>query len=428
MRTAVIANYTQISGLFGREAAAVAAQAAGLAPDDEPLLGHALAVLEDAESEAAQAAQGAPVSDVLLAPDDQAAALLQTYLAEQAIKAGQVEKAHAGALKARFDSNDIRWVVAAIPFIRERFGVSKRDSRPPLSDDVMHLPDQAMIAVLGDWGTGLYGARPCAETIADDGGYHALLHLGDVYYSGSEREIRQNFLEIWKTMCAGSPAAVSRTCNSNHEMYSGGGPFFRLTLPQFAQASTVFVLANSHWAIVGLDSAYHDHDLDDEQMAWLNRVVERLDGRRLVLLSHHQPFSRLDGQGPKLTRRLATLLQARGVFAWYWGHEHLLALYEPHATWGLHGRCVGHGGFPYFRSDFGAALAVPLNDRQVFRVLPQAGELPSARVLDGPNDYLGDRADRYGPNGFMRLRLDGPHLHEEVVTPSGRVLWEGDLA
>lgn len=232
----MIANYTQVSELFCQKGA-VAAQAAGLAPDDEPLLRRALAALKDAESEAAQAAQGEPVSDVLLAPNDQAAALLQTYLAEQALKAGQVEEAHAGALEAKFGINDIGWVVAAIPFIREKFGVSKRDPRPPLSDYVAPLPDQAMIAVLGDWGTGLYGARPCAETIAADGGYHALLHLGDVYYSGSEREIRNYFLDIWKTMCAGSPAAVSRACNSNHEMYSGGGPLFGLTLPHFGQAS-----------------------------------------------------------------------------------------------------------------------------------------------------------------------------------------------
>ena len=422
---AVIVNYTQLAGLFGGEAAAPE-RAAGLAVEDEALLGRAIAALEDAESEARQAAPDAG-SGVLLAPNDQAAALLQTFLAERALETGQVDETHAGALEARFDNRDIGWLRTAIPYIREKLGRAKRAPRPPFSIEVTPLPNQAIIAILGDWGTGLYGALPCAETIAEEGGYHALLHLGDVYYSGSAKEIRTQFLDIWAAMRAGSPDAVSRACNSNHEMYSGGGPLFQLTLPEFGQASTAFVLANDLWAIVGIDTAYEDHDLDDDQMRWLNRVVERLDDRRLILLSHHQPFSQLDGQGPKLTRRLGALLEGQRVFAWYWGHEHLLALYEPHVKWGLHGRCVGHGGFPYFRKTFGAAPTVRLKDRQVFRVLPGVGEVPGARVLDGPNDYLGDRADRYGPNGFVRLRLDGPVLHEEIVTPAGQVLWQGDL-
>lgn len=421
----VIANYTQLARLFGGEAAGWA-RAGELTPGDEALLGRAMAALEDAESEAEQAAPGGK-SDVLLAPNDQAAALLQTYLAERALEAGKFEQARAGALEARFDSKDIGWVRAALPYIRERLGRAKRAQRPPFSDEVATLPNEAKIAVLGDWGTGLYGARPCAETIAAEGGYHALVHLGDVYYSGSASELRNNFIDVWAPMRAGSPDAVSRACNSNHEMYSGGGPLFRLTLPAFGQASTTFVLANDHWMFVGMDTAYDDHDLGDDQMRWLSRVVTRLDGRRLVLLSHHQPFSQLDRQGPKLTERLAELLEARGVFAWYWGHEHLLALYEPHQKWALHGRCVGHGGFPYFRKDFGAAATSALKDRQLFRVLPGSGEVPGARVLDGPNDYLGDRADRYGPNGFMRLQVDGTVLHEEVVTPTGIVLWQSDL-
>lgn len=228
-------------------------------------------------------------------------------------------------------------------------------------------------------------------------------------------------------MAAASPGSVSRACNSNHEMYSGGGPFFELTLPALQQPSPVFVLESQYWVLVGLDTAYDDHDLDDGQVQMLNRVVDRLDGRRLVLLSHHQPFSLLAGQGPRLTERLHHLLEGRRIFAWYWGHEHLLALYEAHPRWGLHGRCVGHSGFPYSRPDLGGAATLELADEHVFRTLASTATAPGARVLDGPNDYLGDRRHQYGPNGFMRLELEGPHLHESVVTPNGVVLWEGQL-
>lgn len=116
----VIANYTQLTGLFGGEAARWAG-AAELTPEDEALLGRAVAALEDAESEAEEGTLGA-ASDVLIAPNDQAAALLQTYLAERALEAGKVEETRAGALEARFDSNDIGWVRAAIPYIRQKLG------------------------------------------------------------------------------------------------------------------------------------------------------------------------------------------------------------------------------------------------------------------------------------------------------------------
>ena len=58
------------------------------------------------------------------------------------------------------------------------------------------LPDEARIAVLGDWGTGLYGAPLVAKAIRGDvQGFQLLLHLGDVYYSGSANEISSSVSE-----------------------------------------------------------------------------------------------------------------------------------------------------------------------------------------------------------------------------------------
>jgi hypothetical protein len=59
--------------------------------------------------------------------------------------------------------------------------------------------------------------------------------------------------------------------------------------------------------------------------------------------------------------------------------------------------------------------------------LTQVKVAPGAWVLDGRNEYLGDRADRYGPNGYLRLELRGTSLHEAVVAPNGVVVWEQDL-
>ncbi len=67
---------------------------------------------------------------------------------------------------------------------------------------------------------------------------------------------------------------VSRTLNSNHEMYSGGFGYFDMALPAMHQDASYFALQNTNWLFVGLDTAYIDHDLDAQQVAWLNLVIK----------------------------------------------------------------------------------------------------------------------------------------------------------
>jgi calcineurin-like phosphoesterase family protein len=417
MARRVVLNYDQLAGMIAGESTESALHEAGLSFDDQALIGPAL--------EALRKEPGAP--DVMRAPNNQVAALLQTYLVEHAITDDQLAEVRGGAVEAQFNSHDIGWLRTAVPWIRSKLHIAKRAPRPTLSNLPVDVGDRCRIAILGDWGTGCYGARPIANTITREANYDVLLHLGDVYYSGSEREVREHFLNLWRPMAEASPNCVSRACNSNHEMYSGGAPYFHLTLPEFNQASPFFVLRNENWVLVGLDTAYDDHDLDGEQVGFLNQIAEGLDGRKLILFSHHQPYSLLSGQGPKLVNRLGHLLEARQIFAWYWGHEHLAVLYNQHPQWGLHGRCIGHSGFPYSRPNLGYAPLLKLPDEHVLRALPGTAHAPGAGVLDGPNDYLGDDREKYGPNGFLRIELDGPYLRESLVSPSGVVLWAGEL-
>ena len=67
-------------------------------------------------------------------------------------------------------------------------------------------------------------------------------------------------------------------------------------------------MQNAHWLLVGLDSAHSNHDLDFEETAWLAAVAAAAEGRKLILFSQHQPYSRLDAQGPELQAALARLL------------------------------------------------------------------------------------------------------------------------
>src|SRR5439155_9589200 len=99
--------------------------------------------------------------------------------------------------------------------------------------------------------------------------YQLLVHLGDVYYAGTQDEVENRFLSLWPRRVG----AINRAANSNHEMYSGGYGYFDQTLRRFGQSSSVFALQNDHWLLVGLDTAYAEHDLAHRQAEWLANLV-----------------------------------------------------------------------------------------------------------------------------------------------------------
>src|SRR5207245_1541269 len=106
-------------------------------------------------------------------------------------------------------------------------------------------------------------------------------------------------------------------------------------------------------------------------------LIQGAGSRRIVLFSHHQPFSLYEAQGPKLADDLAPILASGRIFAWYWGHEHRCVLYERHPTWGLYGRCAGHSGFPYFRDTFDPGTpSTTTPDGSVWYTVAGKGEAP----------------------------------------------------
>ena len=71
------------------------------------------------------------------------------------------------------------------------------------------------------------------------------------------------------------------------------------------------------------------------------------DPRGIILLSHHQYYSRYDNWYPQQAKQLAEFFP-RPVL-WFWGHEHRMAIYEEYGVRGgarAFGRCIGHGGMP----------------------------------------------------------------------------------
>ena len=191
----------------------------------------------------------------------------------------------------------------------------------PLSIDTEYeIAENACVVIVGDWGTGLPRARRVAEHMAEEvakalaeGREAHVIHLGDVYYSGLEREVHHHVLApgMWPvTSTQAAEGVTSWSLNGNHDMYGGGYGYFKTLLgdERFAKQSSAdgkptsyFRLRSPLWDIVGLDTAW-DPDvlslgmvgvLEDPQAAYVERVAGESD-RKLMLLSHHQLVSVYD--------------------------------------------------------------------------------------------------------------------------------------
>jgi hypothetical protein len=360
-------------------------------------------------------------SNVMVTVQDPEVSRLQSEIARQADEAKALD---AGGLEAKFGTGLSGgdwwgWILSVMDHVsrKKAHALVRPETTKPEP-----MRDEARIAMTADWGTGLYGAPKIAQQIRSTGGFELLMHLGDVYYSGTKKEVQQRFLDIWPKDAGRRTIAV----NSNHEMYSGGFGYFDLALPAIGQKSSYLALENTHWLFVVLDTAYVDHDIDNEQVAWLNLVLKQVreanggNPKKLVLFSHQQLFSRLEGQGTKLHKALLHLLESRAITAWYWGHEHNCVIYDPHPRFGLLGRCLGNGGIPSVRKDLVKESASEKTIGDVsWKRLAKTDDSPACLVLDGPNPDVKGEEKKFVPHGYMTLELNGPTLIERVLLADG---------
>lgn len=255
----------------------------------------------------------------------------------------------------KFGPCDVSWVETTVAQ-----GISLFEGRPSFpggkAPDVQ-LAENARIVVVGDWGTGLPGARAVGSQMAKfvaeakrEGREVHALHLGDVYYSGWKEEYRARFLPYWP-VGPGGEGVRSWAINGNHDMYSGGHGFFGYLLadPRFAaqNGSSYFCLENKHWQILGLDTAYADKDLAGDQQQWLKSKLEA-SSRKTMLLTHHQAYSAFETVDHAFISKVLEALGERTIDAWLWGHEHMCCAYKPRpAELPLDfSTCIGHGGVP----------------------------------------------------------------------------------
>lgn len=320
----------------------------------------------------------------------------------------------------KFSKTDVGWISSLVAE-----GVRKFRKKHPFVDRPaapFELPDRCRLVVCADWGSGVPRAREVGRQMRrqiEQAQGHGLpvhvLHLGDVYYSGWKREYQKRFLAHWPVETGEAGEIASFSTNANHDMYSGGHAYYKVLLGdrRFAaqDGSSLFSLVHPQWKLLGLDTAWEDKDLVGGQKDWLLEETRkaREAGQRVVLLSHHQPFSAYESNPGKVPERVQPVLDTGAVAAWFWGHEHRCAVYErrPGLPFGC---CLGHGGVPawQWKSD---RDPVPDGVRFEYR----------GRFKSG--------VEWWGRFGFVTLDLDGARItvrffneqggepdHQEVVT------------
>ncbi|MDF1695342.1 MAG: metallophosphoesterase [Saprospiraceae bacterium] len=239
------------------------------------------------------------------------------------------------------------------------------------------LSPDAKVVILGDYGTGLPDAIAFLEHIMTTLQPDCIIHVGDVYYSGTEHECKTEILDVFLDVFNKVGKSVPLfSIPGNHEYMSGGQGFYKHVLdvnnqsgqPESTyQEASYFCLrtADDKWQFLGMDTGFNSlptpmptigPDLQESEKEWHRNKLEHFDGKT-ILLSHHQLFSvnalinaKKFGGSPYLNDHLHDLFCPffEDIAAWFWGHEHSLGIF----TDGVHGlskgRLVGNSGFEEF--------------------------------------------------------------------------------
>jgi predicted phosphodiesterase len=387
-----------------------------------------------------------------------AIALIDRDIAMAAAKT-QEAVASAEALLEEADFGDLSpfWLECVAEFY-EHYKLAENASPPytkyaTLNDFVLSiiLKDNCRIAIIGDWGTGEPRAQALLEEIAAKKP-DLLIHLGDIYYSCTSAEANRFYENCQKAL--GFETRVFTLCG-NHDMYSGAAPYYAL-LKRIGQPASFFCLRNAKWQIVVGDTGFNDfnpltqgadatwiRDRDEgdtySELDWHRDKFVHASGRKTILLTHHQLFSRnsaihhdvslykhkqeLDGIRPVnqyLLEQFAEFLPQ--VAVWIWGHEHNQVIYKPFV--GLQrGRCVGASAIPVPVTDSLYSIDGALTGQEV------------PELIDGDPKLTQLRADTEGKFyqlGYAMLTLDADkasveYLQFDPVTKSSSRMFEEDL-
>lgn len=327
---------------------------------------------------------------------------------------------------------DLGWTIVLVNYYYFKLFPKKKHPFVPAAMKVLNteIPSKAKIAIIGDWGTGAWkdGKKDnCPAQLVIDGIVDLdpdyIIHLGDVYYAGSPKEERQNFLEMLPKKYKGR----LYTMNSNHEMYYGANGLMGTTLkdPRFAEqgGSTYFSIEIGDWILVGLDSAYYDDSFlymkgsltnaegGEEQLSYLREAHNT--GKNVMLMTHHNGIE-VDKTGPArntdLWGQVYKAMKGNLPKAWYWGHVHNGIVYQDQLP--IYGkdkagndissmmRCCGHASIPFGNAPYLEGISQGSNpDVKYYAHTPMPSptdEVQKLRVI----------------NGFAVVEIDGSSFTE----------------
>lgn len=144
------------------------------------------------------------------------------------------------------------------------------------------LPARARIAIVGDIGT---GTDVAAAVLSSALGFHpdAVLHLGDVYFSGTHFETRHRLIGLVRSVL-GKRGVPFFTVPGNHEYFTGAGSYLTaldsgdlVIEPGQQQVTSYFCLRTEDdgWQFLGMDTGYNGHYMNvppAAQQAVLSRL------------------------------------------------------------------------------------------------------------------------------------------------------------
>ena len=266
------------------------------------------------------------------------------------------------------------------------------------------------IAFVADWATGTELAKNVMRCIAAQEP-DIVIHLGDVYYSGTKDEMDEHLLKIVREYLP----AETRVFNlaGNHDLYAGGEGYYWL-LGELGQPASYFCLRNDDWQILAIGAPPEIGDpmssqtklpsIDPKEVEWHQHKLDTADGRKTVMLSHYQLFTAsgniardVDNNPIALNPIFYEAFGSRlgNIDTWLWGHEHNLAAFEPWA--GLErGRCIGSGAMPV------ALMWKPYETLENLS-LPEGFDSPPVM---SPDCRLGHDGDHYN-HAFSVLTVEG---------------------
>jgi len=382
-------------------------------------------MIQDGLKKALDGASQSQTDPKWFTPRDPMAAIAQSAMNNRAGGGARAATAGSGPAAAaalaaaafeQFSVTDPGWIETVIDGFKTLLeGKAPFVQHQSLSDFLFTIDDQITIAIVGDWGADNDAARAVAKQITAKHP-NIVIHLGDIYYAGQRNEA-ESTLRIWPLAdptTGDIPPHTSFALNGNHEMFSGGRPYFETVLPKFGQQASYFGLRNNHWQILAFDSAYIEHRLlppDDPADARLrsqwNWLVDKMQHSKLptILLSHHEPvsaFAQEHSDGANLRSDFQKFIAAAGrpIFGWFFGHEHRCTIYDdPNIPYSA--RLIGHGCIPH--------------------TAPPADQQPDPGCESFSNMNFAENADGEAMSGFALLKFDDDQIDIQYINEDGSV-------